>query len=249
MNRLTAKYVLSLLLGLLSSIYVVAQDNNQQLAKEFVEIGDEIYFVQKAPEQAKEMYIQAAQFDPSNIKANYTTYYLEAHQGWRGIGIDARSDLEESWARERPRSKFFAYAVTDESGKTIRFFEAGGLSATEIDTRNLEMWKQQKRFEPREVEVPTITLDDLLDREGVSAIDFLSMDINGAEPVALAGFDIVRFAPDLVHVEAATHRQDELLAYFSQHGYERVEAFLPYDRVNWYFTPARPAEEPSATTP
>jgi len=71
MNRIIAKYVLSLLLGLLSSIYLFAQDNNEQLAKEFVEIGDEIYFVQKAPEQAKEMYIQAAQFDPNNIKANY----------------------------------------------------------------------------------------------------------------------------------------------------------------------------------
>ena len=71
MNRIIAKYVVSLLLGLLSSICLIAQDNNQQLAKEFVEIGDEIYFVQKAPEQAKEMYIQAAQFDPNNIKANY----------------------------------------------------------------------------------------------------------------------------------------------------------------------------------
>jgi outer membrane protein OmpA-like peptidoglycan-associated protein len=71
MNRIIAKYVLSLLLGLLSSIYLFAQDNNEQLAKEFVEIGDEIYFVQKAPEQAKEMYMQAAQLDPNNIKANY----------------------------------------------------------------------------------------------------------------------------------------------------------------------------------
>ncbi|MEM9671777.1 MAG: OmpA family protein [Bacteroidota bacterium] len=71
MNRIIAKYVLSLLLGLVSSFYLSAQDNNQQLAKEFVEIGDEIYFVQKAPEQAKEMYIQAAQFDPNNITANY----------------------------------------------------------------------------------------------------------------------------------------------------------------------------------
>ena len=41
MNRLIAKYVLSLLLGLFSSVYLAAQDNNQQLAREFVEIGDE----------------------------------------------------------------------------------------------------------------------------------------------------------------------------------------------------------------
>lgn len=71
MNRLIAKYALLLSVGLLSVSYSIAQDNNQQVAKEFVEIGDEIYFVQKAPEQAKEMYIQAAQLDPNNLKANY----------------------------------------------------------------------------------------------------------------------------------------------------------------------------------
>ena len=71
MNRLVVKYVLLLAFGLVSSVVVFAQDNNKQVAKEFVEIGDEIYFVQKAPEQAKEMYIQAAQLDPENIKANY----------------------------------------------------------------------------------------------------------------------------------------------------------------------------------
>ena len=71
MNRLVVKYILLFTFILVSSLAVLAQDNNKQVAKEFVEIGDEIYFVQKAPEQAKEMYIQAAQLDPENIKANY----------------------------------------------------------------------------------------------------------------------------------------------------------------------------------
>ncbi|MEM6840958.1 MAG: OmpA family protein [Bacteroidota bacterium] len=71
MDNLIVKYTLLLTVSFLSSVAIFAQDNNQQVAQEFVEIGDEIYFVQKAPEQAKEMYIQAAQLDPSNIKANY----------------------------------------------------------------------------------------------------------------------------------------------------------------------------------
>jgi FkbM family methyltransferase len=166
-----------------------------------------------------------------------TTYYLEKHLGWSGIGVDAEQRYEAGWKEFRPRSKFFAYAVTDKSGETITFLRAGGVAATELDTKNLEFWQEKKGFEPKKITVPTITMDDLLDREGVTKIDFLSMDINGAEPIALAGFDIKRFAPRLVHVEASPHRHEELKTYFASNGYERIEAYLKYDATNWYFTP------------
>jgi len=173
----------------------------------------------------------------SDYQVNSTTYYLEEHQAWSGIGVDPIEYLRAGWVKHRPRSKFFAYAVTDRSGESIKFFSAGGLSATEIDTKNLKRWQELKKFEPAEVEVPTITMNDLLDQEGVTKIDFLSMDINGAEPVALAGFDIERFRPDLVHVEASPHRKEELSAYFARHDYVRIDEYLVYDATNWYFTP------------
>ncbi len=46
-------------------------DANQELARQLLEIGDEIYYQQKAPEVAKEQYVAAAQADPDNIRANY----------------------------------------------------------------------------------------------------------------------------------------------------------------------------------
>ncbi len=175
----------------------------------------------------------------SHYSVNSTTYHLEEHQGWSGIGVDPLEYLRPGWAKHRPRSKFFAYAVTDKSGESIKFFSAGGLSASEVDTKNLEHWQELKEFEPKEVEVPTITINDLLDQQGVKKIDFLSMDINGAEPVALAGFDIKRFAPKLVHVEASPHRKEELAAYFAKHDYVRIDAYLKYDAINWYFIPKK----------
>ena len=89
----------------------------------------------------------------------------------------------------------------------------------------------------REVEVPSITLNDLLEKNGVSEIDFLSMDIEGSEPGALAGFDIGRFKPELVCIEAGISTRDQILTYFTANGYERIDAYLPYDKVNWYFKP------------
>lgn len=46
-------------------------DANKELARQLLEIGDEIYQQQKAAEIAKEQYIAAAQADPENVRANY----------------------------------------------------------------------------------------------------------------------------------------------------------------------------------
>lgn len=91
--------------------------------------------------------------------------------------------------------------------------------------------------ELREVEVETITLDDLLDREGVERIDFLSMDIEQGEPAALAGFDIQRFGPRLVCIEAAPGVREAIQRYFDRNGYRRIESYLEHDARNWCFTP------------
>lgn len=168
-----------------------------------------------------------------------TTYYLEKHLGWTGIGIDAQEGYREGWKKNRPDSTFFAYAVTDKSGETIKFFQAGPVSSTV--TTNIEKWQEEFDFEPREIEVPTITLDDLLDSEGVKKIDFLSMDINGGEITALKGFDLKRFRPELVHVES--NNGDELAKYFESNGYVRIDAYLEYDQINWYYTPRDSDEE------
>ncbi len=62
-----------IILPLLGPVYQVsAQDEGaKELARDLVEIGDEIYFQQKAPDVAKEQYVLAANTDTDNIKANY----------------------------------------------------------------------------------------------------------------------------------------------------------------------------------
>ena len=63
------------------------------------------------------------------------------------------------------------------------------------------------------------------------------MDIELGEPAALAGFDIERFRPELVCIEAGKPVREQVSSYFAEHGYVRIDEYLPYDRVNWYFKP------------
>jgi FkbM family methyltransferase len=167
-------------------------------------------------------------------KEGSTTLYLEERLGWSGIGVDAQDSVREGYETHRPRTKFRHFIVTDHSGSTEKLYVAGQISSineTHVDLFPGAQWEQAP------IEVPTITLNDLLTQEGLTHIDFLSMDIEGAEPKALAAFDLRKYAPELVCIEASPEIQADLLAYFTAHGYERIDEYLPYDAVNWYFRP------------
>ena len=85
-------------------------------------------------------------------------------------------------------------------------------------------------------QVSTITLDDLLGREGVAHVDFLSLDIEGAEPAALAGFSISRFRPALACVEIHSAEHGRAISeYFTLHGYREISAYRAMDPINRYF--------------
>lgn len=166
-----------------------------------------------------------------------TTYYLERHLDWTGIGVDALDLYAPGWARLRPNSKFFAYAVSDVSGETVTFYQAKTPTVSSLDRERV---KSFGGHEPKAViEVQTITLDKLLEDNGVTKIDLLSMDIEGHELPALAGFDIERFKPEFACVESGRHRSKEtaqkLVEYFEAHGYEQVKFPPKHDNVNYYF--------------
>jgi FkbM family methyltransferase len=174
----------------------------------------------------------------SHWKKHSTTYYLEKHLGWSGIGIDARAEFASDYERHRPGTRFFSYIVTDHSGTQDAFFLAGGLSSTSPD--HLKLFPKFP-FKSVETKISTITLTELLDANGVEKIDFLSMDIEGGEPRALAAFDIDRFAPELVCIEPSKAGHEFVSDYFASHGYERIDEYLKHDKVNWYFSRKPPS--------
>jgi FkbM family methyltransferase len=164
-----------------------------------------------------------------------TTYYLERHLGWSGAAVDARAELAAEWAQHRPRSRFFNYIVTDHSGTQDILFAAGPLSST--DRAHADAWGFPPDGPVRRV--PTITLDELLELAGLGPIGFLSIDIERGEQSALEAFDICRHRPELVCMEVGFIRvRAWALEWFGAHGYRRVDRYLRYDTLNWWFTPA-----------
>ena len=165
------------------------------------------------------------------------TYFLETSLGWSGIAIDAQPEFAREYARLRPRTRFFSLFVSDASDTVEEFYVPtdGPLGAT--SNRDFA-GRDESPVEVRSVR--TITLNDLLAREGIARVDFLSMDIELAEPRALAGFDIERYRPALVCIEAHPQVRQELIDYFHRHDYVISGKYLGVDAQNLYFRPDSP---------
>jgi FkbM family methyltransferase len=167
-----------------------------------------------------------------------TTFYLEERLEWSGVAVDALGEYEAGYLEHRKRTRFANYLITDRDRGTQSFYRAG--KALELSSISKTVAQDQARDEGdetvTELKVPTITLNELLKKQGVAKIDFLSMDIEEHEPAALAGFDVDDYSPQLVCIEVHRVVRDPIFDYFRRHRYVRLDKYLPYDSTNWYFT-------------
>lgn len=177
----------------------------------------------------------------NHYKTFSNTYYLEVELGWEGIAVEPLTEFAADYERHRPRTRFRPFFVSDASDQRARLYSVDSDHRVSSGVAAFT-GRAGEALESREV--PTITLDDLLAAEGVERIDFLNMDIELWEPKALAGFDIERFRPALVCIEAHAEVRQALLDYFARHGYIVVGRYLRADIWNLYFTPLAPPVDP-----
>lgn len=161
------------------------------------------------------------------------TYFLEHSLGWSGVAVEALEEFAADYQAHRPRTRFVAMFASDVDESTVQFF-------VPMDKKTSSSTPQTgfaARVGTTRREVPTATLNAVLDQAGIKRVDFMSMDIELAEPRALAGFDIDRFQPALVCIEGHPEVRQLILDYFVRHRYTVVGKYLRVDPQNLYFAP------------
>jgi FkbM family methyltransferase len=179
----------------------------------------------------------------NDYRRDSNTYYLETTLDWSGLAIEPQRQFEADYHRYRPRSRFLPFFISDTSNQEATMYS---LKSNSLVTSSDKQFTERFGKDSVAVKAPTITLDDLLEREQVTAIDFLSMDIELAEPKALKGFDVERYRPKLVCIEAHPEVRQQILDYFARHRYVIVGKYLRADSANLYFTPASQQAEGEA---
>ena len=172
----------------------------------------------------------------NHYRDHSTTFYLEESLGWSGLAVEPLVQFADDYKKYRPRTRFLPFFVSDASDETAKMYVLDKHTVVSSFDRK---FTERTGSNPREITVPTITMNDLLTKNGIEKFDLLSMDIELSEPKALAGFDITRFQPELVCIEAHSEVRQQILDYFARHGYVIVGKYLPADDHNLYFTPLR----------
>lgn len=162
------------------------------------------------------------------------TYYLDRNLDWSGIAIDAQDEFAADYEKFRPRTKFISVFVSDRGDQTESFFVPRWNKLVASSAKDFSDHYDSSGAERK---VRTTTLNDVLEALGVKTIDFVTMDIELSEPKALAGFDIERYRPRLVCVEAHPQVRQQLLSYFAVHHYQIVGRYLRADPINLWFAP------------
>jgi FkbM family methyltransferase len=211
------------------------------------------YYPRKSSEQWEELFIRDFFRDQkggvfldvgaSDYRDASLTYYLDRHLGWSGVAIDAIEHYRADYEKYRPRTRFFRFYVSDKDDDKADFYVVRNDERKSTGVLEAEELHKNDGLAIDKTEVPTITLNTLLTKAGVEKIDLMNMDIELAEVVALRGFDIARFAPKLVVIEAHAPVKTFVLEYFAKAGYEQIEPYADHDIRNFYFVPKAVHEE------
>ena len=125
-------------------------------------------------------------------------FYL---QGWRGLIVEPQENLARAYAFARPRDSVFCGVAGAQSGE-VEFHLVDRLHGFSSVHAHAMALASQFGASHRIQRVAMSTLNELIAREGVRDIDFLKIDVEGAEADVLAGLDLSRYRPRALCIEA-----------------------------------------------
>jgi FkbM family methyltransferase len=133
------------------------------------------------------------------VADNVSMWFCE--RGWQGLVVEPQPALARLYPHVRPRDVVFEGLVGRASGPHDLhvFGRLHGLSTTVAAHAERS---RQHGDSYRTVTLPMLTLADLCRRHGITRIDFLKIDVEGAEADVLAGNDWTRYRPRVVVAEA-----------------------------------------------
>lgn len=140
------------------------------------------------------------------IADNVSFWFYE--RGWRGIVVEPQPELAALYGRLRPRDIAVRGLIGRENGEADFHMvdRLHGLSTTREDvaqkTRAFDVDYQTHRL-------PVTTLAQLCESHDVGPIDFLKIDVEGAESDVLFGGDWKRFRPKVIVAEAVSPMSSE----------------------------------------
>jgi FkbM family methyltransferase len=147
--------------------------------------------------QATGTYIDVGGGHP--VADNVSFWFYE--RGWCGIIVEPQDELARLYERLRPRDSVVQALLGSEEG-TAEFYEVDRFHGLSTMVAENAQRASELGTEYRKVRLPVTTLARICESNNLTNIDFLKIDVEGAEASVLKGGDWRRFRPKVIVIEA-----------------------------------------------
>lgn len=160
------------------------------------------------------------------------TAFLEKNRNWRGILIEPNARNFEICKINRPNSICYNYACV--SNDFTDEFIYGDFGLPPNDPTSLMSSINGLRLNNKHAmtRVPVSTLTNILDRQTIPKIDFLSLDVEGYEYSVLKGLDLNKYKPTYLLIEVYNVDFKTIKTYLEDNNYKLISNFSNYDKQN-----------------
>ncbi len=156
-------------------------------------------------------------------------------RGWRGLIVEPQEALAQLYAGVRPRDHVVACLAGAAVG-TVDFHVVEGFHGLSSTVAANAERARGYGAETRVIRKDVVPLSDLIDRAGLTVIDFLKIDVEGAEPDVLRGLDLGRHRPKVILVEAVNpNNLDADVSAWEPMLLSRGYGFVFFDNLNRFY--------------
>ena len=171
------------------------------------------------------------------IQRNNT--HLLFKKGWEGINIDINKFSIDLFNFLRPEDLNLQIAVSDKEGELSFYYQK---KFSQLNTTDKEIAKENFQGNYQEKKVKCQTIQNILDNSKYKnkKIDFLNIDVEGAEMKVLNTLNFKIYDPSLICIEILGYREmqseqrekeiknNEIFKFLVNHGYKKVWSGTSY---------------------
>lgn len=146
-------------------------------------------------------YVDVGAAHPEFDNNTYALY----EKGWRGIAVEPLKVYAEFWNELRIEDIFVNAALGAKPGETVFHIYRDSLQLATGSQSTVGLWRSGGKVPDETVAVPVVTLNSVLEAHlDGRAIHLLAIDVEGMEKEVLDGFDLRKYRPWVVIVEATS---------------------------------------------
>ncbi len=152
--------------------------------RSFSQFGEDVVVQSLLRKVHKGFYVDVGAFHP----IQYSNTYLLYRHGWKGIAVDPSVRAEKLFKVFRPRDRFHTVGV-GEREETVTYTEFDDPAYNTAHAEQALQWERAGRKIVKKENIQIMPLHSILAQENVTAIDLLSIDVEGSDAEVLRSHD------------------------------------------------------------